>query len=54
MIRRVKGGWQVFSMEGKPLSKVLPTIEGAKKRLAQVESFKKRDMKQTDGEFKNK
>jgi hypothetical protein len=54
MIRKVQGGWQVFSMEGKPLSKVLPTKQGARKRLAQVEGLKKRDMKQTDGEFKNK
>jgi hypothetical protein len=45
MIRKVKGGWQVFSEKGKSLSKILPTKEAAKKRLAQVEYFKHEDKK---------
>lgn len=40
MIRKVKGGYKVFSESGKPLSKVLPTRAAAKKRLKQVEYFK--------------
>jgi hypothetical protein len=41
MLRKVSGGWQVFSEKGdKKLSKVLPTREAAKRRLKQVEYFK--------------
>lgn len=40
MIRKVKGGYKVFSEAGKPLSKVLPTRQAAEKRLRQVEYFK--------------
>jgi len=39
-IRRVKGGWKVFSEKGKPLSKTLPSRDAAQKRLNQVEYFK--------------
>lgn len=40
MIKKVKGGYVVTSEEGKNLSKTLPTLAAAKKRLAQVEYFK--------------
>ncbi len=40
MIVKVAGGYKVVSEKGKNLSKVLPTREAAKKRLAQVEAFK--------------
>jgi len=41
VIRREKGGWKVVSHSGRPLSKVLKTIEAAKKRLSEVEYFKR-------------
>ena len=40
MIRKVKGGYKIYSESGKPLSKTLPTKSQAQKRLAQVERFK--------------
>jgi hypothetical protein len=40
MIRKVKGGYVVLSEKGKRLSKVLPSLAAAKKRLAQVEYWK--------------
>jgi len=40
MIKKVSGGYKVYSESGKPLSKTLPTKQQAKKRLAQVEYFK--------------
>lgn len=46
MIRKVSGGYKVFSEDGKPLSKVLPTKAAAERRLRQVEYFKHRDKRQ--------
>ena len=40
MIKKVSGGYKVYSESGKPLSKTLPTKQQAQKRLAQVEYFK--------------
>lgn len=40
MIRKVSGGYKVYSEKGKPLSKTYQTRQGAEKRLAQVEYFK--------------
>jgi len=40
MIKRVDGGWKVFSEKGKPLSKVLESYSAAVKRLKQVEYYK--------------
>ena len=41
-IKKRKGGYQVVSKKGKKLSKVLPSKEAAKKRLGQVEYFKRK------------
>ena len=40
MIRKVSGGYKVYSKSGKPLSKTYPTKSQAQKRLSQVEYFK--------------
>jgi hypothetical protein len=40
MIRKVPGGYKVYSEKGRPLSKVLKSMKAAKKRLAQIEYFK--------------
>ena len=40
MVRKVSGGWKVYSESGKPLSKTYPTKQGAQKRLNQIEYFK--------------
>ena len=40
MVRKVSGGWKVYSESGKPLSKTYPTKQGAQKRLQQIEYFK--------------
>ena len=40
MIRKVKGGYKVYSESGKPLSKTLPNKSQAQARLRQVEHFK--------------
>ena len=40
MIRKVDGGWKVYSESGKPLSKTLPTKKEAQERLRQVEYYK--------------
>lgn len=40
MIRKVSGGYKVYSEKGKPLSKTLSTKSQAQKRLAQVEYYK--------------
>ncbi len=40
MIRKVKGGYKVYSESGKPLSKTLPTKSQAQVRLRQVEYYK--------------
>jgi hypothetical protein len=45
MIRKVKGGWKVYSEGGKPLSKVYSTKKEAEKRLRQIEYFKHRKKK---------
>lgn len=42
MIRKVRGGYKVYSSEGKPLSKVYKTRKEALKRLRQIEYFKHR------------
>lgn len=40
MIRKVSGGYKVYSESGKPLSKTYHTKQGAQKRLSQIEYFK--------------
>lgn len=40
MIRKVSGGYKVYSEKGKPLSKTLPTKKQAMDRLKQVEYYK--------------
>ena len=40
MIRKVSGGYKVYSESGKPLSKTLHTKEQAQARLRQVEYYK--------------
>lgn len=42
MIKRVKGGYQVVSSQGKNLGGPYKTLEEAKKRLRAVEFFKHR------------
>jgi len=42
MIKRVKGGYQVVSSQGKNLGGPYKTLEDAKKRLRAVEFFKHR------------
>jgi len=41
MIKRVSGGYQVLSSKGKNLGGPYRTLEEAKKRLRQVEFFKR-------------
>mgnify|MGYP000506915394 CR=1 FL=1 len=43
VVRKVEGGWAVFSKEGKRLSKVYKTKREAIKRLMQIEMFKHKD-----------
>lgn len=40
MIRKVSGGYKVYSEKGKPLSKTYSTKQQAQKRLGQIEYFK--------------
>lgn len=40
MVRKVSGGYKVYSEKGKPLSKTYPTKQGAQKRLNEIEYFK--------------
>lgn len=40
MIKRVVGGYQVFSSSGRKLSKAGLTLQQAKDRLKQIEAFK--------------
>lgn len=40
MIRKVSGGYKVYSEKGKPLSKTYSTKAQAQARLRQVEMFK--------------
>ena len=42
MIRKVRGGYAVFSEKGKKLSRVYKTRKEAAKRLGQIEHFKKK------------
>lgn len=42
MIKKTKDGYVVTSEKGKPLSHPYQTRESAKKRLAQIEYFKKK------------
>jgi len=39
MIRKVKGGYKVYSESGKPLSKTLPTKSQAEQRLQQIHYY---------------
>ena len=43
MIKKVKGGYQVFSSLGRDMGGPYKTLAEAKKRLQQVEFFKHRD-----------
>lgn len=45
MIKETKSGYQVLSEEGKPLTKPNLTKAQAKRRLAQIEWFKKHPKK---------
>ena len=40
MVRKVNGGYKVYSEKGKPLSKTYPTKAQAQTRLQQIEYFK--------------
>ena len=40
MVKKVSGGYKVYSESGKPLSKTYPTKQAAHKRLQQIEYFK--------------
>ena len=42
MIRKVSGGYKVYSESGKPLSKTYATRKGAENRLAQVHYYSKK------------
>ena len=40
MVRKVSGGYKVYSEKGKPLSRVYPNKSQAQARLRQVEYYK--------------
>ena len=40
MIRKVSGGYKVYSEKGKPLSKTYATKEQAQKRLREIDYWK--------------
>jgi hypothetical protein len=40
MVRKVSGGYKVYSESGKPLSKTYPTKQGAQQRLKEIHYFK--------------
>ena len=40
MIRKVSGGYKVYSEKGKPLSKTYTTKKQAQTRLSQIEYYK--------------
>lgn len=42
MIRKVGGGYKVYSEKGKPLSKVYPTKTQAQNRLREIDYFKRK------------
>ena len=39
MVKKVSGGWKVYSESGKPLTKTYPTKQGAQKRLQQIHYY---------------
>lgn len=43
MIKKVNGGYKVYSESGKPLSKTYPTKSQAQTRLRQVEYYKSKN-----------
>lgn len=43
MIRKVSGGYKVYSEKGKPLSKVYPTKSQAQARLNVIEYYKSKN-----------
>lgn len=43
MIRKVSGGYKVYSERGKPLSRTYPTKSQAQARLRQVEYYKSKN-----------
>ena len=45
MIKKVKGGFKVYSKDGKSLSEVYKTKKEAEERLKQIEYFKHREGK---------
>ena len=40
MVRKVSGGYKVYSEKGKPLSRTYPTKQQAQARLSQIHYFK--------------
>ena len=42
MIRKVSGGYKVYSESGKPLSKTYQTKSQAQERLREIEYFKRK------------
>ena len=42
MIKKVKGGYRVYSESGKPLSRILKSHDEAVRRLRQIEHFKEK------------
>lgn len=42
MVRKVSGGWKVYSEKGKPLSRTYSTKEQAQERLREIEYYKRK------------
>lgn len=40
MVRKVSGGWKVYSEKGKPLSRTYPNKQAAQQRLREIDYFK--------------